>query len=202
MDEVASLATLPNLPMALAESRKSNTRMVLELQGRSQLEQRYGREAEAMLSQPRTKFFLRTGEPRAAEWISKSIGEVDIEHLREGRTSGDLGLNTSKNASVDSRVEPAILPSEITNLENLRGFFQTPGFTLWLEFALVKSQDRHPGLIERTDLHFFLPDPRAPKTSEEGPESSGNMGVMRHRGEEGGEDFEDGSESRSMIGMD
>jgi len=48
-DEVATLENLPNLPLALAESRKSNTRMVLGLQGRSQVEMRYGREAEATL---------------------------------------------------------------------------------------------------------------------------------------------------------
>ena len=92
-DEVATLENLPNLPLALAESRKSNTRMVLGLQGRSQVEMRYGREAEAMLSQPRTKIFLRTSEPRAAEWISKCIGDVEIEHLREGRTSGEFGFH-------------------------------------------------------------------------------------------------------------
>ena len=139
-----------------------------------------------MLSQPRTKFFLRTGEAHAAEWISKCIGEVDIEHLREGRTSGELGLNTSKNASVDSRVEPAILPSEITNLENLRGFFQTPGFTLWLEFALLKGIERQPGLIERTDLDLLLPNLAVsnPSFAEEEPDtddSPGGMSVTRHR---------------------
>ncbi len=206
-DEVASLETLPNLPMALAESRKSNTRMVLGLQGRSQLEENYGKGAEAMLSQPRTKFYLRTSEPRAAEWISKSIGEVDIEHLREGRTSGDLGLNTSKNASVDSRVEPAVLPSEIENLENLRGFFQTPGFTLWLEFALVKARNRHPALIERTDWQFFLPTPGPPAASfaDDGPdadEPSGDARVVRHRGGQNEEDSDEAGESRSLMQPD
>jgi len=103
-DEVATLENLPNLPMALAESRKSNTRMVLGLQGRSQVEMRYGREAEAMLSQPRTKIFLRTSEPRAAEWISKCIGDVEIEHLREGRTSVSL-------ASTNQRMRVSITAS-------------------------------------------------------------------------------------------
>jgi len=39
----------------------------------------YGQEAEAMLSQPATKIFLHTSEPRAAKWISDTIGEVEIE---------------------------------------------------------------------------------------------------------------------------
>jgi hypothetical protein len=39
-------------------------------QGRSQLEKRYGQDAETMLSQPATKIFFKTSEPRAAKWIS------------------------------------------------------------------------------------------------------------------------------------
>lgn len=207
VDEVASLENLPNLPMALAEARKSNTRMVVGLQGRSQLEEKYGKGAEAMLSQPRTKFFLRTGEPEAAAWISKCIGEVDIEHLREGRTSGELGSNTSKNASIDSRVESAILPSEIENLENLHGFFQTPGFTLWLEFPLVKARNLHPPLIERTDWQLFLrtPIPHTTSIADAGPgadESPGDEGVVRNRETEMEEDPEETGESRSLMQRD
>ena len=121
LDELASLQTLPNLPFALSESRKSNTRMVLGLQGRSQIEARYGREAEAMLSQPRTKIFLRTERTHGAEWVSKSIGEVEIEHLREGRNVGDRGFRRSQNATVDRRIEAAVLASEISNLRRSRG---------------------------------------------------------------------------------
>jgi type IV secretion system coupling TraD/TrwB family protein len=154
LDELASLETLPTLPFALAESRKSNVRMVLGFQGRSQVEARYGHEAEAMLSQPRTKIFFRTGEPRAAEWISKSIGEVEIEHLREGRTTGDLSLFSTRNSTLESRIEGAILTSEVTNLEDLVGYFKVPGFTLRLTFPYVEPQKVHEPLV-RADI----PDP-------------------------------------------
>jgi hypothetical protein len=156
MDELASLETLPTLPLALTESRKSNTRMVLGLQGRSQIEVRYGREAESMLSQPRTKIFLRTSEPRAAEWISKCIGDVEMEHLREGRSIGNWGLNRTENASVDRRIEAAILASEVSNLENLEGLFLTPGYTLKLSFPYVRPEVHNHGFLatERSDPAF------------------------------------------------
>lgn len=156
MDELASLETLPTLPLALTESRKSNTRMVLGLQGRSQIEMRYGREAESMLSQPRTKIFLRTSEPRAAEWISKCIGDVEMEHLREGRSVGDWGLNRSENTTVDRRIEAAILASEVSNLENLEGYFLTPGYTLKLTFPYVSAEARSQGFLpaDRNDPSF------------------------------------------------
>jgi Type IV secretion-system coupling protein DNA-binding domain len=156
VDEVASLEVLPNLPLALAESRKSNTRLVLGLQGRSQIEMRYGREAEAMLSQPRTKVFLRTSEPRGADWISKCIGEVEMEHLREGRTSGDWGFYYSRNASLDSRIEAAILTSEISNLEDLQGYFQTPGYTLKLRFPYTPAINNQPAFIRGDVQDVYL----------------------------------------------
>ena len=206
-DEVATLENLPNLPLALAESRKSNTRMVLGLQGRSQVEMRYGREAEAMLSQPRTKIFLRTSEPRAAEWISKCIGDVEIEHLREGRSSGEFGFHQSKNASVDNRIQTAILASEISNLENLNGYFQTPGFTLRLRFPYLAAAKTVPPFIQGTVPEVALPAiPPAPSPTEQltlnvkpveiGPTDVGRRGRKRKRS------GKDTAESRPMMQMD
>jgi type IV secretory pathway TraG/TraD family ATPase VirD4 len=91
LDELASLQRLPQLHTAITEHRKSHNPVVLGFQGRSQLETRYGHDAEAMLSQPATKIVLGTSEPRAAKWISDTIGEVEIERLRESRSSGSWG---------------------------------------------------------------------------------------------------------------
>jgi Type IV secretion-system coupling protein DNA-binding domain len=71
------------LHTALTENRKSGNPVVIGFQGRSQLEVRYGHEAEAMLSQPATKIFLHTSEPRAAKWISDTLGEVEMERMKE-----------------------------------------------------------------------------------------------------------------------
>ena len=70
IDELASLQRLPQLHTAITENRKSQNPVILGFQGRSQMEARYGQDAEAMLSQPATKIFLRTTEPRAAKWVA------------------------------------------------------------------------------------------------------------------------------------
>ena len=90
LDELASLQRLPQLTTAVTENRKSNNPMVLGFQGKAQVEALYGHVAEAMLSQPATKIFLKTSEPHASEWISKAIGEVEIERFRETRTHGQV----------------------------------------------------------------------------------------------------------------
>ncbi len=91
LDDLASLQHLPQLKTAVTENRKSNNPMVLGFQGKAQVEALYGHVAEAMLSQPATKIFLKTSEPHASEWISKAIGEIEIERFRESRAAQKLG---------------------------------------------------------------------------------------------------------------
>ena len=80
----------PQLHTALTEYRKYGNPVVLGFQGRSQMEKRYGQDAEAMLSQPATKIFSKTSEPRAAKWVSEAIGEIEVERLKESRSMGLL----------------------------------------------------------------------------------------------------------------
>src|SRR5260370_38966293 len=107
MEELSRLQRLPQLPTAITEGRKSNICLVIGFQGRSQLEGLYGVQAEAMLSQPMTKVFLRTSEPHAAEWISKSIGDVEVMRLEESRTEGIPAiLMLMRNSKTSSRFRP------------------------------------------------------------------------------------------------
>ena len=68
-----------------------------------------------MLSQPATKIFLRTNEAHAARWISETIGEVEIEQLRESHASEQFPRDhRSKSFQLERRVEPLVMASEIS----------------------------------------------------------------------------------------
>lgn len=150
LDELASLQRLPQLHTAITENRKSNNPIVLGFQGRSQLETRYGHEAEAMLSQPATKIFLRTSEPRAAEWISKTIGEVEIERLRESRSSGRTGRQrNTKSYNLERQVEPLVMASEISGLADMHGFLKKGNLVVRMNFPFIELPNKHPKYIER-----------------------------------------------------
>lgn len=157
IDELASLQKLPTLLLALTESRKSNTRIVIGFQGKSLMEKHYGQEAETMLSQPRTRFFLRTAEANAAEWASRSVGDVEVEHVRRGQNTGPWGMERGKSATVDRRTERAILASEISDLEDLTGYFKVPGYTLRLEFAPIPPRLTQPVTIFRNAPDYSVP---------------------------------------------
>jgi len=149
LDELASLQKLPQLHTAVTENRKSGNPVVLGFQGRSQLETRYGHEAEAMLSQPATKIFLKTSEARAADWISKMVGEVEIERIRETRSDRYRGSGESKSYSLDRRVEPLVMASEITGLGELRGYLKCGNLVVPLSFPFVPPAKLQPGYLER-----------------------------------------------------
>jgi type IV secretory pathway TraG/TraD family ATPase VirD4 len=145
--ELASLNKLPQLHTAVTESRKYGNPVVLGFQGRSQLEKRYGQDAETMLSQPATKIFFKTSEPRAAKWISETLGEIEVERLKESRSPELIG--SRKNYAMEIATKPLIMASEIAGLEPLRGFVKQENRVVPVKFAYVEKRSLQPAFIER-----------------------------------------------------
>jgi type IV secretory pathway TraG/TraD family ATPase VirD4 len=154
IDELASLQRLPQLHTAITENRKSQNPVVLGFQGRSQMQARYGEDAEAMLSQPATKIFLRTTEPRAAKWVSEAIGEIEIERLRETHYDG---TRTGRNFALDRQTEPLVLPSEVSGLDDLRGFLKYGNHVARFSFPFIALQEKSPGFDERKMEDLIVP---------------------------------------------
>lgn len=150
LDELASLQGLPQLHTAITENRKSSNPVVLGFQGRSQLETRYGHEAEAMMSQPATKIFLRTSEPRAAKWISDAIGEVEIERIRESRSRGQYPQSRhTKSYNLERQVEPLVMASEISGLADRCGYLKSGNFVVRMHFPYIELASRQPAYTAR-----------------------------------------------------
>jgi type IV secretory pathway TraG/TraD family ATPase VirD4 len=140
------------LHTALTENRKSNNPVVIGFQGRSQLEVRYGHDAEAMLSQPATKVFLHTSEPRAAKWISDTIGEVEIERLKETVSKEQFPhMRRSKSFYTERRTEPLVLPSEIGGMPRMHALAKVDNLVVRFNFPYVELPKVQPGFIARND---------------------------------------------------
>jgi Type IV secretion-system coupling protein DNA-binding domain len=147
LDELASLNRLPQLHTAVTENRKYGNPVVIGLQGRSQMEKRYGQDAEAMLSQPATKVFLKTSEPRAAKWISEAIGEIEVERLKESRSMELLG--SKKSFAMEIATKPLVMASEIAGLPPLTGFIKIENHVVPAKFRLARKQNKQPEFVER-----------------------------------------------------
>lgn len=167
LDELASLQRLPQLHTAITENRKSNNPLVLGFQGRSQLETRYGHDAEAMLSQPATKIFLRTTEPHAAKWIADTLGDVEIERLRESRSDGRGGRH---HFGLERQVEPLVMASEIGGLPALRALVKVGNLVVRVDFPFVSRPNTSPAFLPCARL---APAHRQPLSTDEPATSRG-----------------------------
>jgi type IV secretory pathway TraG/TraD family ATPase VirD4 len=154
IDELASLQKLPQLHTAITEARKSNNPVVLGFQGKAQLEYLYGHLAEVMLSQPATSVWLTTKEPNAGEWVSKFIGKVEIERLRETHFDG---TRSGRNFALDRQVEPLVLESEIAGLADLHAYMKYQNYVTRFSFPYFNMPEVTEG-FERRDR----PDDKLP----------------------------------------
>ena len=190
LDELASLQRLPQLHTALTENRKSNNPVVIGFQGRSQLEVRYGHEAEAMLSQPATKIFLHTSEPRAAKWISDTIGEVEVERLKQSVSKEPFPhLRGTRTYYTERRTEPLILPSEVSGLPRLNAIAKVDNFVVRFSFPYVPPLKIEPGFMPResaaptkaeaVDITKTTPHPAMPPAQELKPEAANTIAAMQ-----------------------
>lgn len=154
IDELASLQKLPQLHTAITEARKSNNPVVIGFQGKAQLEYLYGHLAEVMLSQPATSVWLTTKEPNAGEWVSKFIGNVEIERLRETHFDG---TRSGRNFALDRQVEPLVLESEISGLADLHAYMKYQNFVTRFSFPYFNMPEVAEGFVRRERHDDKLP---------------------------------------------
>jgi hypothetical protein len=160
IDELASLQRLPQFHTALTKGRKSDNPIVFGYQGKAQLETIYGHLAEVMLSQPTTKFILRTAEPNAAKWAAEMIGEVEIERVRE--TVAD-GKRQGKSFTLDRQIEPLVMKSEVEGLPDLHTFVKINNYVSRFSFPPMRLPKIAEALVPRViPPHKMWFNPLAP----------------------------------------
>ncbi len=164
IDELASLQKLPQLHTAITENRKSKNPVVLGFQGKAQLEYLYGHLAEVMLSQPATSVWLTTKEPNAGEWVSKFIGKVEVERLRETHFDG---TRAGRNFSLDRQVEPLVMESEISGLADLHAYMKYQNYVTRFSFPYFDMPEVAKGFELRQRPDDKLPyDPKKMREGE------------------------------------
>ena len=100
-----------------------------------------------MLSQPATKFFLKTSEPHSAKWVSDAIGEIEVERLKESRRHGLLPGNRQYTMEIANK--PLVMASEIAGLEPLHGYIKQENYVVRVCFPYVTPVERQPRFVER-----------------------------------------------------
>ena len=120
-----------------------------------------------MLSQPATKIFLHTSEPRAAKWISDAIGQVEMERVKETVYVGPFLRNLkSRGYHTERRTEPLVLPSEITGMQRLRAVLKVDNMVVPFSFPYTAPLKTQQGFVPRVST------PRVVEVGKRAPEST------------------------------
>jgi type IV secretory pathway TraG/TraD family ATPase VirD4 len=107
----------------------------------------YGpRVSSAMLSQPATKIFLRTTENVGSEWISKMIGKIEIERVKETHSGG---TNAHKTYTVDRQIDAMVMESEISGLEDKIAYMKLGNRVVRFNFPYLNPPKRTEAFIDR-----------------------------------------------------
>lgn len=157
LDSLETLQRLPQLPMALSDGRKANLRVVIAARSPAGIQAKYGEDAEAILTSPMTKVFLRTSEPRCAEWVSGAIGNIEVEYLRDAEPTVTYSASGKRRFyHLDRSIEPLVSDSAIQNLSNLSGYLKSRNLVVPMRFAWPPPERKQPGFLPRA-IDTLLP---------------------------------------------
>lgn len=131
--------------------RKHGAPAIIGFQAITQLRSLYGHNAAAtMLAAPKTKLLLQSGEPETAQWCSRAIGGREVIRPQESETAGPENVRDAISLVYQRREESAVLPSEITQLRDLRGYLCIAGAGVAaVTIPPEPRQPRCPGFLSR-----------------------------------------------------
>lgn len=131
IDELGALNQLPSLHRLLSESRKFMGCPILGTQTEAQITKIYGREDTRIILQgTKTKLILNCADPQTAETMAKIIGKQESFQVtsNRSRTTHRGGQNRTVSENEQIRESYAVLPAQLQDLPDLRGYLKIAGF--------------------------------------------------------------------------
>lgn len=149
LDELDSLGKISSLKLGLTKLRKYGVCCICGIQTIAQLRATYGRDdAQTLLSCMATKLILPPGDNETADYMSKELGEQEIERMQvsqgESNKFGEMaGHNT--NQHMHRQTQSAVMPSQLLSLPNLQGYLRMPGSDVFQVVIPYQSMpDKNP----------------------------------------------------------
>lgn len=150
LDEAPSLHKLPYLPETFSEARKFGGCIVIGMQAIAQLKKVYGpNAAEEISGLCNTRFFFRTPSHETAEWVSRELGQAEIDDVRESYSYGSNTMRDGISVGAQRAIRPVISTSEILQQPDLHAYLRLPG-----EWPITQIQLQYVEALKRT-AHFI-----------------------------------------------
>ena len=121
MDLTGTNIKLRALEPILSKGRKYGACVLAGLQGMSQFNDIYGQNgAKTILNLFNTKFFFRFNEAEASEYLSRWLGEEEVEEFKENLSYGAHQMRDGVSLNEHKSIKKLVLPTEILRLPNMQ----------------------------------------------------------------------------------
>jgi type IV secretory pathway TraG/TraD family ATPase VirD4 len=150
IDELDALGAIDGLKDALARLRKFGGRCVLGFQSIAQVSSTYGQgEAQTIVENCGNTLILRCSGSEhggTSQFASRLIGEREVVRQQVSRSSdreSAFSLRGSRRSQSTSRqhvTEAAVMPSQIEQLPDFRGYLKTASSRAWLRVSFSPKQ--------------------------------------------------------------
>jgi type IV secretory pathway TraG/TraD family ATPase VirD4 len=147
VDELDALGAIDGLKDALARLRKFGCRCVLGFQSISQVSTTYAGEAQTLVENCGNTLILRCSASEnggTSQFASRLIGEREVlrRQISRGRDreAGFFGRGARRSRSVTDQpvTEMAVMPSELEQLPDLRGYLKAASSPTWWKVNLTR----------------------------------------------------------------
>jgi hypothetical protein len=162
LDEFATLGAISSMEPLLSKGRKYGVSAILGLQSIAQVQHTFGdKVSQVILSCIGNWLILRTPDAETAEYMSKFLG--DEERCRVVDSGGDNEAGRAKNWSEQFVRQRALMPSEISQLEDLdavlklKGSFQ-PARTKIEVVALPRNSEAFIDVVNTRSRRITKPE--------------------------------------------
>ena len=153
LDEAHSLHRLPCLFDGANELRKFGGCIVLGTTSYAGLTKLYGHdEIKGILDQFNTSVYFTTPRAETATWVSRELGESEIEELHENISYGANSMRDGVSVQRNRVRRPAVPYSDIMNLKDLQAFVKLPGDypPTKVDFEIYQTNHfKEPGFVGR-----------------------------------------------------
>lgn len=135
VDEVPSLGFIPSLRTGIVEGRKSNVRLVSAIQGYSQFEHIFGKQARTLASSHSTQIQLRAREAQSAVEAANNLGRPLLSSVNRShsRIPGQM-IDRQVNETPIEKVDYLVQPDEVRKLKKLQGYLTYDDYLVPLKF--------------------------------------------------------------------
>lgn len=162
LDEMPLLGRVSSLLTLLTNGSKHGAAVLCGLQAISAVRATYGDDdAQTILATFGTWLTLRVPDPETAKYMSGAISEEEIR--RTIKSSGKSDGGPSNNSQEQYSTRPVVMPSQLQNLSDLKGYLNISGDYSVCAVTLPVAEQRKPAAepFEPAPLRSSIPVPVA-----------------------------------------